>query len=65
MIGLKKALAVYEAKKFHKKVELGDGSTYDIKAVGSTVLHLDSGMLINIGEILYVPSLKNNVTSVI
>ena len=64
MTGFKKALAVFEAKKFHKKVELGNGRTYDIKAVGSTTLQLDSGTLINIGEILYVPSLKKNVISV-
>ena len=30
MTRYKKALAVYEAKKFHKKVKLGDGSTYAI-----------------------------------
>ena len=63
MTGFKKALAVFEAKKFHNKVELGNGSTYDIKGIGSTALQLDSGMLINIGEILYVPSLKKNVIS--
>ena len=63
MTGFKKAVAVFEAKKFHKKVELGNGSTYDIKGVGSTSLQLDSCMLINIGEILYVPSLKKNVIS--
>ena len=63
MIGFKKALAVFEAKKFHKKVELGNGSTYDIRGVGSTALQLDSGKLINIGGFLYVPILKKNVTS--
>ena len=64
MSGFKKALAVFEAKKFHKKMELGNGSTYDIKGVGSTILQLDSGTLIKIGEILYVPSLKKNVIPV-
>ena len=64
MTGFKKALTVFEAKKFHKKVELGNGSTYDIKGVGSTALQHDSGTLINIGEILYVHSLKKNVISV-
>ena len=64
MTRFKKALVVFEAKKFHKKVELGNGSTYGIRGVGSTSLQLDSGKLINIGEILYVPSLKKNVISV-
>ena len=64
MIGFKRALAVFEAKKFHKKVELGDGSTYDVKGVGSTTLQRNSGTLINVGEILYVPGLKKNVISV-
>ena len=63
MTGFKKALAVYEGKKFCKKVELGDGSTYDIKGVGSTSLKLDSGMLINVVEIFYVHGLKKNVIS--
>ena len=64
MTGFKKALAVFEAKKFHKKVELGNGSTYDIKRVGSTSLQLDSSTLISVEEILYVPGLKKNVLSV-
>ena len=46
-------------------MELGDGSTLDIKGVGSTIIQLDSGTLINVGEILYVPGLKKNVISVI
>ena len=48
---------------FHKKVKLGDGSTYEIKGVGSTALQHDSGMLIGVEEILYVPGLKKNVIS--
>ena len=45
-------------------MELGDGSTFDIKGVGSTKIQFDSGMLINVEEILYVPGLKKNVISV-
>ena len=41
MTGFKKTLATFEAKNFHKKVELGDGSTFDIKGVGSTDIQLD------------------------
>lgn len=61
MIGFKKDLAYYKAKKFNVKVELGDGSTYAIKGVGLTALQLDSGMLIRVEEILYVLDLKKNI----
>ena len=58
MTGFKKTLATIKAKQFHKKVELGDGSTFDIKGVGSTNIQLDSSKLINVEEILYVPGLN-------
>ena len=45
-------------------MELGDGSTFDIKGVGSTKIQLDSGTLIIVEEILYVLGLKKNVISV-
>ena len=64
MTGFKKTLATFKVKQFHKKVELGDGSTFDIRGVGSTNIQLDSGTLINVEETLYGPSLKNNVISV-
>ena len=64
MTGLKKDFAVYKAKKFHRKVELGDGSTYAIKGVGSTAFQLDSRTLISVEGILHVPGLKKNVLSV-
>ena len=61
MTGFKETLASIKVKQFHKKVEPGDGSTFDIKGVGSTKIQLDSGMLINVEEILYVPGLKKDV----
>ena len=64
MIGFRKALADYKDKKFNVKVELGDDSTYAIKGVGSTSFQLDSGTIIHIEEILYVPRLKKNLLSV-
>ena len=63
MTRFKKALATFEVKKFHEKVELGNESPYNIKGVGSTALQLESCMLINVGGILYVPGLKKNVIS--
>ena len=64
MTRFKETLATFKVKQFHKKVELVDGSTFDIKGVGSTKIQLDSGTLINVEEILYVPGLKKNVISV-
>ena len=45
-------------------MELGYGSTYAIKGVGSSAFQLDSGTLISVEEILYVSGLKKNVLSV-
>ena len=47
MTGFKKALAVFEAKKVHKKVELRNGITYNIKGVGATALQLGSLLLLS------------------
>jgi len=64
MTGFKQALSDYQDKKFNVKVELGDDGTYAIKGVGSTSFWLDSGTIIHIEEILYVPGLKKNLLSV-
>ena len=52
-------------KKFTTQVELGDDSTYKIEGVGSTSLQLDSGTVLHIEYILYVPGLKNILLSVV
>ena len=58
------ALTSYRKKKFTTQVELGDDSTYKIEGVGSTSLQLDSGTVLHIDDVLYVPSLKKNLLSV-
>ena len=55
------ALTIYRKKKFTTQVELGDDSTYKIEGVGSTSLQLDSGTILHIDDVLYVPGLKKNL----
>jgi hypothetical protein len=64
MIGFKHSLVNYRDKKFNVKVELGDEGTYSIKGFGSTSFQLQSGNVLHIEEILYVPGLKKNLISV-
>ena len=58
MAGFRKALVDYKDKKFNVKVEMGDDNTYSIREVSSSSFRLDSYMFKHIGEILYVPVLK-------
>ena len=55
------ALTNYRKKKFTTRVELGDDTTCEIEGVGSTSHQLDSGTILHIEDILYVPGLKNNI----
>ena len=64
MTGNRGALTSYKKKKFITQVELGDDSTYKIEGVGSTSLQLDSGTVLHIEDILYVPGLKKNLLSI-
>ena len=45
-------------------MELGDNGTYAIEGIGSTSFKLDSGWVLHLEEILYVPGLKKNLLSV-
>jgi hypothetical protein len=64
MIGFKQNLANYRDKKFNVKVELSGDGTYDIKGFGPASFQLQSDNVFHIDEILYVPGLKKNLTSV-
>ena len=46
-------------------MELGDDSTYKIEEVGSNSLQLDSGTVLHIDDILYIPGLKKSLLSVV
>ena len=61
MTGHREALTSYKKKKFTTQVELGDDSTYKLEGVGSTSLQLDSGMVLHIDDVLYVPGLNKNL----
>ena len=64
MTGNRGTLTSYRKKKFTTQVELGDDCTYKIEGVGSTSLQLDSGTVLHVDDILYVPGLKKNLLSV-
>ena len=64
MTGNRGALTSYRKKKFTTQVELGDDTTYKIEGVGTTSLQLESGTVLHIEDILYVPGLKKNLLSV-
>ena len=64
MSGYKGALSNLKEKQFSCMVELGDNSTYPILGVGSTSFQLNSGDMIHMDDILYVPRLKKNLLSV-
>ena len=42
-------------------MELGDDASYAIKGTGSISFQLDSGIVLHIEEVLYVPGLKKNL----
>ena len=65
MTGFHEALTSYMKKKFVNQVELGDDTTYKIEGVGSVSFQLDSGTVLHIKDILYVPGLKKNLLSVV
>ena len=64
MTGFKDSITNVKKKRFHTKVELGDNGTYAIDGIGSTSFTLDSGWVLHLEEILYVPGLKKNLLSV-
>ena len=65
MTGNHEALTSYRKKQLTTPMELGDDSTYKIEGVGSTLLQLESGMVLHIDGVLYVPGLKKNLLSVV
>jgi hypothetical protein len=43
---------------------LGDDVSYEIKGIGSVTFHLQSGIILHINDVLYVPGLTKNLISV-
>jgi hypothetical protein len=45
-------------------VELGDDATYPVRGVGSISFQMPSGDVLELSDVLFVPSLKKNLLSV-
>jgi hypothetical protein len=65
MTGKKNTLSCISEKKFSQKVTPGDDYQYPIKGIGESNYKLDSENSITMKDILYVPSLKNNLLSIL
>ena len=64
MIGYKNYLSTLIERESHQKVKLGDDYQYPIKGVGEASYKLESGKLLKMKDVLYVPSLKKNLLSI-
>lgn len=64
MTGYRCALTDLTEHKSSVEVEMGDETTYSIRAIESTSFRLDSGTNLKIIEILYVPGINKNLLSV-
>ena len=62
--GFKESLSSLEQKESPHKVMLGDDSQYPIKGLGEASYKLDSGKLMKIKYVLYVPRWKKNLLSI-
>ena len=64
MTGFKEHLTTLLAKESSQKVKLGDDYQYPIKGVGEASYKLESGALLKMKDVLYVPGLKENLLSI-
>ena len=64
MTGFKEYLTTLIAKESSQKVKLGDDYQYPIKGVGEASYKLESGKLLKMKDVLYVPELKKNLLSI-
>lgn len=63
MTGFQEYLTTLLAKESSQKVQLGDDYQYPIKGVGEASYKLESGELLKMKDVLYVPGLKKNLLS--
>jgi hypothetical protein len=64
MTRYKEILSDFKTKSFAKQVELGDDKCYKIEGVGSISFKLESGAMLHVDEVLYVPGLRKKLLSV-
>ena len=64
MSGFKDYLSTLIERESHQKVKLGDDYQYPIKGVGEASYKLESGKLLKMEDVLYVPGLKKKLLSI-
>ena len=64
MTGYKNYLSTLIKRESSQKVKLGDDYQYPIKGVGEASYKLESGKLLKMKDVLYVPRLKKNLLSI-
>jgi len=64
MKSYKNILSNFRKRTFSDQVELEDDRSYKIEEVGSISFQLESGSILHIDEVLYVPGLRKNLLSV-
>jgi hypothetical protein len=61
MTGYKEILSDFKKKSLAEQVELRDDKCYKIEGVGSISFRLESGAILHVDEVLYVPRLRKNL----
>lgn len=47
-----------------EQVSIGDDASYSVKGIGTSTLHLDSSISLQLCDVLYVPGIKRNLVSI-
>jgi hypothetical protein len=64
MMGYQTRLSNINERKTSYEVELGDKSTYPVEGFGQASIKLESGNDVHLSNVLYAPSLGNNLVSI-
>jgi hypothetical protein len=64
MIGDQARLSNLNERNTLYKVKLGDKRTYPVEGFGQTFVKFESGIHVHLNNVLYVPSLENNLVSI-
>ena len=65
MTRYKENLSEVVEKDSHLRVVLGDDANYTVKGSGATSLQLESNDTLHLSDVLYVPSMKINLVSIL
>jgi hypothetical protein len=64
MTGYREHIIDLVEKEYCLNVVLGDNAIYTVKGVGTSTFQLDSNILLQLSEVLYVPGMKMNLVFV-